>query len=97
MDEKNELILWKLSCIQIKILDDIELSWGELNSYLIEFKYINWNLNWIELNFKFNYIQFINWIKIQFNSNLIWTKLDANWSKRYWTFVREYGVVKKKL
>jgi hypothetical protein len=48
--EKNELILWKLSSIQMKILNDIEyyLNWVELNSNSIEYKR---DVNWVRNSF----------------------------------------------
>ncbi len=44
---KNKFILWKLSFIWMKILNDIACNWN-----WIEFKYIEWNLNsiWIQFN-----------------------------------------------
>jgi hypothetical protein len=41
IDEKNELILWKLSSIWMKILNDIafNLNWIEFRFYSIGFKY----------------------------------------------------------
>jgi hypothetical protein len=55
-------ILWKLCCIQIKLLNDIACSliWIETQFNSIQFKF-----NWIEL-------KFLNWIQIlRFNSNTL--------------------------
>jgi hypothetical protein len=50
--EKRELILWKLSSIQMKLLNDIAciLNWIGFRCNWIEFKYIEWNFNsiWIQ-------------------------------------------------
>jgi hypothetical protein len=74
----DQLILWKLSSIRMKIFYDIacNLNWNglNLNSY-IEFKYIKWNLNWIELNSNSTKFNYNSTIRLRFN----WVELKFNW------------------
>ncbi len=75
------MILWQLSSIWMKILNDIcmqlELNWIQIHWMKFEF---NWML--INLNFKFNQFKFNNWIKFQLNSNSNWKKWGAKWGKK---------------
>ncbi len=82
IDEKNILILWKLSSIWMKILNDtactliwLELKFIQFNS--IQFKYIDWNLNEIESNSSSTKFNSNNWITIQ---------LKKKWNAYWWKF-----------
>jgi hypothetical protein len=68
IDEKNELILWNLSSIRMKIFNDIRcsLNW-------IGLKFMNWiQIHWLvfELNLRINSTKFNSTIGFQFNCNL---------------------------
>jgi len=68
-----------------------------LNS--IQFKFLNlvqihgmeFELIWDSIEFRFD------WIHMQFNLNSIENKWDANWCKRYWKSIYDYGVEKTSL
>ncbi len=71
IDERNKLILWKLSFIQMKILNDIAccLNWIQFLKL-----YSNALIGiWIEFHFnkriELNWIELDNWIKIQLKRN----------------------------
>jgi len=76
----------------------LKFNLNTLNGIWIELKYIEWNFNWIELNF--NSTTFNSTIGLRdnsnSNSNSIKEKWDTNWWRRYGKFIYEYGVGKKK-
>jgi hypothetical protein len=80
-DEKNELILWKLSPIWMKLLNNIELN-SKFN--WVQIPKLNSNTG-IQIQIQFK-IQFdSDWIEL--NSNL---KTVANWCIRYWKYACHY-------
>ncbi len=76
-----------LTYIRMKILNDTacKLNWIGFKFNSIEFKYIvEWNSNTTKFN--------SDWNELRFNEKKTW---DANWWRKYWDFVCEYGVEKK--
>jgi hypothetical protein len=80
---KDELILWKLSFIWVKILNDIacNLNW-------IEFEKINWTQLNAQKMYEWNWI----FVELNFKSNSIAQKWDAIFCRRYWKYAHHYGV-----
>jgi len=68
IDERNKLILWKLSFIQMKLLNDIAccLNYSFLNC--IQMRWLEFELN-SNLTKELNWIELNNWIKIQLKRN----------------------------